>query len=398
MPTEYKLLTLLMMACIVVSPNAHAATYGALPSRAERQQQELRRETQQEQWLMTYYVGYQNGYLKPDDIDYSLMTHVVVGGVGVNTDGTLDEHWHLNPKDGRDMAREVGRRAERAGVKKLVWLGGPNEEDKFYAASSDAIRATFVKNIITLVDGLAYDGVDINWEPIREKDEARLLALVRDLRRADPDLIITVPVNWVPSTILARKDLSLYPKLAQHADRLFVMSYSMAGAWPGWESWHGGALAGDSVTTPSSITTSIFAYTKAGVPEEKLGIGIGTYATCWEYPVRKPDKKLPNGFSSKQIGTMSMRTLLDDYYSRRYEKWDRDAHVPYQTYTRARGDWDCGFISYENERSIEDKMEYVLDEGLGGAMVWNIGTGYLPDERRRDRHLYLTAAWEALFE
>lgn len=93
-----------------------------------------------------------------------------------------------------------------------------------------------------------------------------------------------------------------------------------------------------------------------------------------------------------------MRTMLDDYYSRRYEKWDRKASVPYQSYRRARGEWDCGFISYENDRSIEEKMEFVLDHKLGGAMIWNIGTGYLPEERRSKRHPYLKAAWEALFE
>ena len=87
------------------------------------------------EWLLTYYVGYQNGYLKPRDVDYTLMTHIVVGGVGVNSDGTLNEHWHLSNGDGRDMALEVGKRADREDVKKLIWLGGPNEEEKIKSAS-----------------------------------------------------------------------------------------------------------------------------------------------------------------------------------------------------------------------------------------------------------------------
>jgi GH18 family chitinase len=53
-------------------------------------------------------------------------------------------------------------------------------------------------------------------------------------------------------------------------------------------------------------------------------------------------------------------------------------------------------ISYEDERSITRKMQYVKAMDLGGAMVWNIGTGYLPDESRSKRHPYLRAAWEAL--
>lgn len=345
---------------------------------------------------MAYYVGYQNGYLKPRDVDYTLMTHIVVGGVGVKANGTLDEHWHMENGDGHDMAKDIGKRAKKAGVKTLIWLGGPNEEDKFLSATSDRYRATFVKNIIRLVDKLGYNGVDIDWEPIRAQDEAGVLALVKDLRAADPDLIITVPVNWVPTTVIGIKDLSLYKKLATYVDRIFIMSYSMAGPWPGWRVWHGGALTGDTLTTPGSIKSSVAAYTASGVPEKKLGIGIGTYATCWEYPVRAPRQTVPAAFYPSDIGTMSMRTLMEKYYSKTYEKYDAQAEAPYVSYKKARGEWECGFISYENERSITAKMEYVKNEELGGAIVWNIGTGYYPENSRSKRHPLLKAAWDAL--
>ncbi len=349
-------------------------------------------------WLMSYYVGYQNGYLKPKDVDYTLMTHIVVGGVGVRADGTLEEHWHLPNGDGRAMALDVERRAAKAGVKSLIWLGGPNEQDDLLSASSDANRAAFVKRIVGLVEELGYDGVDVNWEPIRPGDEDSALALVRDLRTANPDLLITVPVNWVQSTLADKKDLSWYGELAQHADRLFIMSYSMAGPWPGWKSWHGGALEGDDTAVPSSMRTSVEAYVRAGVPEEKLGIGVGTYATCWEYPVKRPRQRIPSGFAPGDVGVMSMRTMMEDYYTKKAVKWDSRAEVPYLSFTKARGAMKCGYISYENERSIEAKMEYVLKEDLGGAMVWNIGTGYFPDASRSKRHPLLKAASNALFE
>lgn len=345
--------------------------------------------TEPDMWLLTYYVGYQNGYLKPRDIDYSMMTHIVVGGVGVTPNGVLNEHWHLQNGDGRAMALDVGTRAKREGVKTLIWLGGPNEEDAFYSATEDGTRATFVKNIVDLVHELGYDGVDIDWEPVRKQDEPHLLALVRDLRSADPDLIITVPVNWVPSSILFSKDLSVYKTIAQYVDKLFIMSYSMAGPWPGWESWHGGALGGDGVTTPGSLRSSVYAYTRAGVPEAKLGIGIGTYATCWEYPVTKPEKTIPATFYPKHMHTMSMRTLMEEYYKKKYAKWDSTANVPYLSYKKKEGDMSCGFISYEDERSVTEKVSYAKRFNLGGVMVWNIGTGYYPDERSREEKHHL---------
>lgn len=349
-----------------------------------------------DEWLMTYYVGYHNEYLKPEDIDYSLMTHIVVGGVGVNADGSLNEHWHREDGEGNAMALEVGRHAEKAGVKKLIWLGGPNEEDFFYGATADAHREKFVDATLTLVDELDYDGVDIDWEPVRPQDEARLLAFVKALREKAPDLIITVPVNWVPSSILFTKDLSVYDELARYVDKFFIMSYSMAGPWSGWNSWHGSALGGISNKTPSSVRSSVYAYTRAGVPKSQLGFGVGTYATCWEHPVQRPDRVLPATFYSKDMHVMSMRTLMEDYHVSSKEKWDRTAKVPYLTFREPKGDFGCGFISYENKRSIEEKVSYMQRSGLGGVLVWNIGTGYFPENSTYERHPYLEWAWEAM--
>lgn len=394
-----KTLSLLIVLSIFLAPlsPANAGLLLSEKEKAKREAKSAMRATSPDQWLLTYYVGYQNGTLKPRDIDYTLMTHIVVGGVGVQADGSLNEHWHLPNGDGHAMALDVGKRADKEGVKKLVWLGGPNEEDKFLSATSDANRARFVKNILTLLEDIEYDGVDIDWEPIRKKDEPYVLKLVQDLRKADPDIIITVPVNWVTSSIVSSKDLSLYKKLAEYVDRMFIMSYSMAGPWPGWNSWHGGALTGEGSSTPGSIKTSTEAYLRAGVPKETLGIGIGTYATCWESPVKKPNQTLPTTFYSRDTHTMSMRTMMEDYYKRKYEKWDSKAKVPYISSSKPLGDFDCGFISYENERSIEEKVKYTKREDLGGVMVWNIGTGYYPDNSRSKRHPLLKAVWNELY-
>lgn len=344
-------------------------------------------------WVMPYYAGYQNDYLKPRDIDFSVMTHIVVGGVGINADGSLNEHWHMPKGGGNAMALDVGKRAKRADVKTLVWLGGPNEEDKLYAATSDAVRSVTVKNILALVDRLGYDGVDIDWEPIRAQDGPRLVALVRDLRAARPDLLITVPVNWVASSIIFKKDLSLYKELSLYVDKLFIMSYSMAGPWDDWQSWHTSALAGDTKSTPTSVKTSVFAYLRAGVPKEKLGIGVATYAVCWEYPVTRPAQLLPTGFTSAKVHSMSMRTMLGDYYASKRERWDTKAQVPYVSFTKETGDFSCGFISYENKRSLALKGEYVRKQGLGGVIVWNLGTGYAPDSGSKNRHALLRSIY-----
>jgi chitinase len=82
---------------------------------------------------------------------------------------------------------------------------------------------------------------------------------------------------------------------------------------------------------------------------------------------------------------------MDGYYSKKYERWDDKAKVPYLSYSKARGANKCGLISFENTRSLTEKAKYVRENDLGGVLVWNIGTGYMPEASRSKRHELLRA-------
>ena len=357
-----------------------------------------------EQWLLSYYAGYQYHYFKPKDIDFTLLTHIAVGGVGVYPDGSLREHWHREgdaaqqKEDGRDMAKEVAGYARREGVTTLLWLGGPNEEEKLYAAASNSVsRAKMVQELLALIDAVGFDGIDINWEPIRLQDREPLLLLVQDLRAAREDIVLTVPINWIATNGTEARDVVWYAALAKYVDKLPVMSYSMAGPWAGWEVWHGAALYGNNPNkTPSSVASTIATYRDAGVPAEKLLLGIGAYGTCWEYPVNRPREDVPLGYGSNKIGVLALRTVDSQYYRRSSEEWDKEANVPYLSFRSAKGDYECGFISYENKRSVRAKATYARDEDLGGVIFWNIGTGYYPDERGTKKHPLLREVAQVL--
>lgn len=340
-------------------------------------------EKKEKPWVLSYYVGYQNRYLKPEDVDYSLMSHVAVGAVGVNADGTLDPHFSLEhgsaDGSGKAMAKRVAQLGHGFGTKSLLWLGGPNDDEDLYQASTDANRAVFVKNIIALADELSFDGVDIDWEPITEKDRPVLLALVKDLRAARPNFIITIPINWVVADHTYELSSEWFATLSQYADKLFVMTYSMAGPWAGWSVWHSAALKGESTKTPSSVASSVTYYLNAGVPKEKLGFGIGLYAECWRGPARRPGTVLPATYTDK-IASLTLRYAQKAFYDKKSAKWDSIAKVPYLSFSKPKGDEQCEFVSFEDARSIREKTAYLKKQKLGGVIVWNLGTGYFPDE------------------
>ncbi len=329
-------------------------------------------------WVMGYYVGYQAVDFPPSEIDFSGMTHIAVGRVVPQAGGSLDADFDMKGDDGTAMAKEVSRLAHKKGVKTLLMVGGDDTEGVWASAATTSVRATFVKNLVALMDKLDYDGLDIDWEPITTADQATVLALVQELKKAAPNALITVPVIWVSNTKDRSAQFTWYASLASYVDRLFIMTYSMSGQWSGWSSWHSSALYGDTTATPSSIESSVNTYLKAGVPRAKLGFGVGFYARCWAPPVSAPGQVLPATYPGGSVSSMSDRTFYTDYYELSAYHWDSTAAVPYVSFSSPKGALGCGYVSFEDVNSVTKKVEYLKQQKLGGLIIWTLGSGYFP--------------------
>lgn len=343
-----------------------------------------------DRWITAYYVGYAYEDFKPDDVRYDLITHVVAGVVEPKADGSVDPHFDRKEEgDGRDIAREVRRRAHREDVEALLWLGGPSQSSVWHEATGPRTRKEFARNIVALVDELGYDGVDIDWEPIRKEDEEQVLALLAELRRLEPDMTIMLPALWILANGTYDTTNNFYAEVSELVDQLNLMTYDMSGPWPGWKSWHTSALRGESKTAyPSSVESTLEVYLEMGVPREKLGLGFGFFGKCWKEPVRIPRADLSS--YTKGMSSLNYRTIMTEYYDDDRAFWDAKAVAPYLSFPRPTGERDCTYITYEDERSLREKAEYLIDEDLGGAIVWHMGQGYLPDEPRRDEQPLLT--------
>jgi hypothetical protein len=99
--------------------------------------------------LLGYYVGYERDLLPPDEIDWSALTHLVVGPVLPQQTGTLDLGFDLaDPSQGPDFARDLAQRAHDHGVVPLLMIGGAGAHDGFKAAASSKKRQQFVRNLV----------------------------------------------------------------------------------------------------------------------------------------------------------------------------------------------------------------------------------------------------------
>ena len=267
-----------------------------------------------------------------------------------------------------------------------VSVGGYGADGFSEMSADDTKRATFVGAVVDLVKEKNLDGIDIDWEyPIgpdwgqaiscSPNDGENFIKLLSDLRVAldaleqitDKDYTVSIAVpasTWYVSKIDVVKVASL-------VDTMKVMSYDYYGSWsaqtghhanlynnpkdPDWGGW----------STDQTIRT----YLDAGVPAEKLILGVAFYGRAWE----GVQENGVNGLFQKYTASVYNDGLawpdLQPFLAEgsgftRY--WDDVAKAPYLY----NGDI---FITYTDPEAIQYIGEYVKEKGLGGVMTWEYG-------------------------
>ena len=323
-------------------------------------------------WVQGYYVGYERDLYPIDAVDFGALTHLMVGRVRPLPDGTVTLDFDIDDVNGPIWAQAAVDAAHSAGRKAILMVGGAGEIDGWRAAASQH-RDALVANILAAMDQFGFDGVDLDWEPLEDTDQADFQALATELRADRPGMLMTVPVGWINSNFQTSDPW--YGTIAPLFDRINVMTYDMAGPWDGWQSWHNSALSGDSATTPSSVESSVAFYLASGVPAAGLGVGSAFYGYCWQN-VTGP---LQDGGTLAGEATLSYATIVDGYYSPALRQWDATASVPYLSSAAPVGAAGCNFVSYEDEQSIAAKGAYARSQHLGGVIIWTISQGHLGD-------------------
>ncbi|MBN2715705.1 MAG: glycoside hydrolase family 18 protein [Deltaproteobacteria bacterium] len=345
-------------------------------------------------WILGYYVGYQSNLYPPETINYDALTHLAVGTIFPNDNGSLDTELNQGSEEnGSRLAEILVDRAHNKGVKVLAMLGGAGMRVKLVAATTPSNLNSFVASLVAYArDQHGMDGLDLAWEPIKAEDEKQFEAFVDALRQAWPEIILTFPTGYIYSN--RDKANPFIARIASKLDQINIQSYSMAVALPGseWESWHSSALRGQSSFTPTSISESVKMYLGIGVPPSKLGVGIGFFGICYSTPVTGPRQKLNGSRIIASGNSMSYSKIMQEYYPYAKYSYDQFSDVPYLTLDPPVN--DCSYISYEDEKSIIRKAEYVKKEGLGGAIIWTVNQGYLPDAPSEKRDPLMTVIQE----
>lgn len=345
-------------------------------------------------WVMGYYVGYERTLQSAAQIDFSGLTHLMVGRVIPNANATIAKHFDIDAVNGPIWAQQAVNAAHAAGRKAILMVGGAGEINGWRAAATPANRATFVANLLATMDQFNADGLDLDWEPIHTQDHANLLALAQALRAARPSMLLTMPVDWINTNMQwnprPEGEAAFLQAIAPSLDRINAMTYEMAAAYEGWHSWFASPLHGHGANTPSSVSSSLQYYRDSGVPAAKLGVGFGFYGNCFRGVTQPRVAVTPANFITSD-GDMSYRNIIASYLPQMTANYDAVAQAPWLTSAVQRGPQGCNLVTYETPQSIAAKSQYARAQQLGGAIIWTISQGYVPTNPAGQHNPLLTA-------
>ena len=289
----------------------------------------------------------------------------------------------------------------------LISLGGWTQSFRFSDAALPANREAFVASCIDMfirgnvAPGISaagvFDGIDIDWEypgscgetcsARPEQDVANFTALLAEFRKqleaAEGEVLsATESRPEYLLTIAAPAGAAHYAPIELGAihgslDWINIMAYDFHGSWEAPRQANHHASLHESPCDDASAdwgAKAVDAYTLAGVPASKLLLGVPFYGRGWggvpavDHGLCQPATSVPRGVYERGINDYE---VLDA--QGRTDFWD-DATATHWTFNGSE------LWSYDDDRSLGKKADYVNGNGLRGMMFWEL-SGDAPDGR-----------------
>jgi chitinase len=284
-------------------------------------------------------------------------------------------------------------KAKNPTLKTLVSIGGYSRSAKFSdVAATVTARRKFAQSCARLMQSNGFDGIDVDWEfPVRgglpgnahrPEDKQNFTLLLVELRSqldmldggAQHSLLtaavpagpneyanlelgsIGLPVDWL--NLMAYDFYTGASRTTNFAAPLFAAT--------------GDPAKDDVQRLRYNADAAVKAYRSAGVPADKLVLGVPFYGRGWR-GVRDLNKGLFQPNQGPAQGTWAMdgafdyADLVKNFISKYTRYWDAKAQAPW-LYNAKTG----VMIAYDDAQSLGLKADYVRANGLGGVMIWQL--------------------------
>lgn len=250
------------------------------------------------------------------------------------------------------LKKIVALKKTAPGFKVLLSIGGWGSGNFSEMAASAQHRNAFAKACRAVADQYNLDGIDIDWEfPTSSSagissspdDAKNYTLLMAALRSALGNKLLLTFASSCDAGYVNVKDV------IEYVDFVNDMAYDM-GCPPG--SYDAALHRSSKYSCWYTAEESIKTHLKAGVPKEKLVMGMPFYGrgiSPYDHDVSfRKNVEIKSGCS---------------------EEWDDAAKVPYIIDSKG-----TLVLSFENERSITEKCKFIKEQGLLGGMYWELGS------------------------
>ena len=317
--------------------------------------------------LLAYYSPDSNTSYKQNKIPYSQLTHICQAFMTFTASGAVS---------GPTVETGFITNAHAEGVKVLVSVGGSGYAATFSTLMNNATaRTTLINNIYNFCATNNYDGADIDWEyPKSNADKANMTTFIIDLRAKFNSSPAPAP-TWLISAAIPGYETGTnfidFVALNSYIDFWNVMAYDMHGSWSLDKPGPNSALYQGS--DPNNTTLNCVSYMDTiintrGVAASKINMGMPFYG--YNFPSA-------TGLYTASITSDALALAYTDIIplitngSYTYV-WDSGSHTPY-----LRKNVGNGVITYDNQQSIVDKVNYAVGtRNAGGVFMWRIDQGY----------------------
>ena len=341
------------------------------------------------------------------DLPSQLMTHLVYKSANLTKDGNVIvgdafadiEHLYstVNIEEEEilgNFGQLIKLKSIHPHLKNIISIGGWGRSENFSVAAGTKVgREKIAKSAVEFMGKYKFDGIEIDWQfPIgfspspydgqilHQTDDAKNLSL---LAEEINNQCHKIKIKCWLQVILAPYSLDDYwqASLLNNNVNAVVIDVSRVNGDRVEKTEHLSPLF--SQNNERSIDQLIKRLVKFGIEKHKIVPAIPSFSVGWDGVSSKNNglKQIPkrlswgswDGNSSGATGIYNQKTLSYFLESNQYKTfWDEKSKASY-LYTDRK--FNGHFISFENDQSIQEKVNYVESENLAGLAVRQLHNG-----------------------